>query len=330
MVVAEKTGVDVAQVNSGGASQFMVLQSGLLDRVKGQDGAVKTISERLKLAGAGLRDESRPMGVFIFLGPTGVGKTWLAECICDGLFGSTRNMIRIDMSEYMEQHSVARLVGSPPGYIGHDESGQLTGALRKHPYTVVLLDEVEKAHPNVWDIFLQVFDDGRLTDGKGKTVDASHAIFIMTSNIGARVEDSGPGIGFVLDESEESSKSDHIARYKNALANHFRPEFINRIDDVIIFNSLDLESIRSIALLELKKLSDRLEEREIDLKISNEALDHLIQEGFSPEFGARFLKRTVESLLMKPLSEKLLMGEIKAGETLVVGFEDGALLFGKK
>jgi len=322
--VAERTGIEITELTGSGAEKYLHLEKKLNGQIFGQQTAIQTVTSRLKLAATGLRDEEKPMGVFLFLGPTGVGKTYLAELIAENLFGSKQYLIRIDMSEYMEQHNVARLIGSPPGYIGHNEEGQLTGALKQKPYSLVLLDEVDKANPKVWDIFLQVFDDGRLTDGKGQTVDASHAIFIMTSNIGVGNE-SKQNIGFIRkNEGIERNQS----QYFTAIKENFRPEFINRIDEIVIFNSLDVQNIESIAKMEIELISKRLAERSIEFTLQNDVLGHLVKIGYSQDFGARHMRRTIETLIGKPLSEFLLQNKTKDGDQIIVTFNDNEVVIG--
>jgi ATP-dependent Clp protease ATP-binding subunit ClpC len=320
-VLAEKTGIDINTLAGVGSGVYSQLEESLNAKVIGQTNAIAQLSSRLKLAATGLRDETRPMGVFLLVGPTGVGKTWLAECLGRELFGSVSDMIRLDMSEYMQAHTAARLVGAPPGYTGHDEPGQLTGALKRRPHTVVLLDEVEKAHPQIWDLFLQVFDDGRLTDGKGITVDATHAIFVMTSNIGAG-QKAQRKPGFVQYEGPPGSQR---ADYEAALQQHFRPEFLNRIDDVLIFDALAETNIEIIAELELNKLRKRLGSRQIRLDLSPSAMSHIIQQGYNQQYGARFLNRTIERLVSKPVSELLLEGRATNGDLIEMDFSEGAM-----
>ncbi|MBI4665191.1 MAG: ATP-dependent Clp protease ATP-binding subunit [Nitrospinae bacterium] len=324
-VVAERTGINVTEAENGQSARFLDLEEILLARVVGQDNAVRAVSARLRVSGAGLRDPGKPVGVFLFMGPTGVGKTYLAEQLAMALFGDERGMIRIDMSEFMEAHTVARLTGAPPGYVGHDEEGQLTGALKKRPYSLVLLDEVEKAHPQVWDLFLQVFDDGRLTDGKGRTVDASHAVFVMTSNIGSNKVRERP-LGFT---SHDVENDDSRKGYLMALAERFRPELINRIDDVVVFNPLDEDGIRSIARMALSGIGEILARRSIAFNADDDAINIIASKGFDPTYGARHLRRVMETLVDKPLSEYLLKGEITGGDTITMKVRGDEITFVK-
>jgi ATP-dependent Clp protease ATP-binding subunit ClpB len=267
----------------------------LARRVVGQSDALKAVANAIRRSRAGLQDQNRPIGVFMFLGPTGVGKTETARALAEFLFDDERAMIRIDMSEYMEKHSVARLIGAPPGYVGYDEGGYLTETVRRRPYSVILLDEIEKAHPDVWNIMLQIFDDGRLTDGKGRTVDFKNTVIIMTSNI--------------------SVGGDNV---RDALRSHFKPEFLNRIDDIIIFKSLGKEEISKIIEIQLENLRKHLADRKITLELTPAARGALFNEGYDPSFGARPLKRAIQKLLADPLAMKLLDGEIQAGEHVMV------------
>jgi ATP-dependent Clp protease ATP-binding subunit ClpC len=323
-VVAERTGIEVTELLDKGTEKFQQLEKHLYEKVIGQDAAVNTVADRLRLAAVGLRDEHKPVGVFLFLGPTGVGKTFLAESIADKLFGSDQYLIRIDMSEFMERHTVARLIGSPPGYIGHDEEGQLTGALKKRPYSLVLLDEIEKAHPQIWDLFLQVFDDGRLTDGKNRTIDASHAIFVMTTNIGVN-HDAKRTVGFINNIKDGTIEKER-ERYLAEIRNSFRPEFLNRIDDIVIFNSLTKQNIESIAKREIENIKNKLELRNIGLEVQNDVFELLINEGFSSDYGARHMHRTIETLIGKPLSEYLLQANTKERQQLTIVLNDNIIV----
>src|SRR5437667_1235891 len=265
-------------------------------RVVGQDAALKSVANAIRRSRAGLQDRNRPVGVFMFLGPTGVGKTETARALAEFLFDDDRAMVRIDMSEYMEKHSVSRLIGAPPGYVGYEEGGYLTESVRRRPYAVILLDEIEKAHPDVWNIMLQIFDDGRLTDGKGRTVDFKNTVIIMTSNVGIGLSESN---------------------IRDALREHFRPEFLNRIDDIIVFKSLGKTEISKIVDIQLEALRNHLADRKITLELSPAARDALFKEGYDPAFGARPLKRAIQKLLADPLALKLLEGEIQTGDHVV-------------
>jgi len=295
-------------------------------RIIGQDEAVEKVAEVVKMASAGLKDPKRPTGVFLFLGPTGVGKTELAKATAEFLFGSENQMIRLDMSEFRDKYNVSKLIGAPPGYIGYDEEGQLTGKLRSKPYSVVLLDEIEKAEPDVLDAFLQVFDEGRLTDSKGRTVDAKNAIFIMTSNVGTELYRNGQ-IGFKgsADKKEHETKAKVISQLKRTL----RPEFLNRIDEVILFRPLGTEDLHQIAHNLLSSIRKRLEEKGVTLDIEREALDLLCREGYDPVNGARPLARAVERLIARPLSEEIIAGEFATGDRIRVTARDTEISFSK-
>jgi len=302
-IVSKWTGVPVSKMLEGEAQKLVHLEDQLRSRVIGQDEAVKAVATAVRRARAGLKDPNRPVGSFLFLGPTGVGKTELARALASTLFDDERAIVRIDMSEYMEKHSVARMIGAPPGYIGHDEGGQLTEAVRRRPYSVVLLDEIEKAHTDVFNVLLQVLDDGRLTDGRGRTVDFKNTILIMTSNLAS---------SYILEHS--SSDPATIRRHvEAALREAFRPEFLNRIDDTVIFRSLDTSDLLTIVDLQLARLEKLLEERRIELSVSDTAKYKLAELGYDPAFGARPLKRAIQRHLQDPLALRLLDGSIKPG-----------------
>ncbi len=306
-VVAKWTGIPISKMLEGEMQKLVRMEEGLAMRVVGQDDALIAVANAVRRARAGLQDPKRPIGSFIFLGPTGVGKTETARALAEFLFDDEHAMVRLDMSEFMEKHSVARLIGAPPGYIGYEEGGYLTEAVRRRPYSVVLFDEIEKAHPDVFNILLQILDDGRLTDGKGRTVDFKNTVIIMTSNVGSRDVQEWQG-----DENVMHS------RVMEQLRAAFKPEFLNRVDDVIIFKSLGLEELRRIIKIQLNALRRMLEERKIDLVVDASAEELLAREGFDPVYGARPLKRAIQSLIQNPLAMKLLGGEIKPGETVVV------------
>ncbi|HRQ10741.1 MAG TPA: AAA family ATPase, partial [Trueperaceae bacterium] len=317
-VVARATRIPVARLLEGEREKLLRLEDELHVRVVGQDEAITAVADAIRRSRAGLADPNRPIGSFIFLGPTGVGKTETAKALAAQLFDSEDKLIRLDMSEYMERHNVAKLIGAPPGYVGYEEGGQLTEAVRRQPYSVILLDEIEKAHVDVFNTLLQVLDDGRLTDAQGRTVDFRNTVVIMTSNIGSpQILEAGR-----LGADHETLKTTVVAE----LRNHFRPEFLNRVDEVIVFHALDQGQIRTIATLQVERLQHRLDERRITLALSEAALDELARVGFDPVFGARPLKRAVRDYLETPLAREILAGRIADGDTVEVepGLEPGA------
>jgi ATP-dependent Clp protease ATP-binding subunit ClpB len=295
-IVAKWTGIPVSKMLESEVQKLVKMEELLGKRVVGQDAALKAVANAIRRSRAGLQDQNRPIGVFMFLGPTGVGKTETARALAEFLFDDERAMVRIDMSEYMEKHSVARLIGAPPGYVGYEEGGYLTESVRRRPYAVILLDEIEKAHPDVWNIMLQIFDDGRLTDGKGRTVDFKNTVIIMTSNVGIGMSE---------------------ANIREALKQYFKPEFLNRIDDIIVFKSLGKEEITKIIEIQLETLRKHLADRKISLELTPAAREALFREGYDPAFGARPLKRAIQKLLADPLAMKILDGEIQPGEHVV-------------
>src|SRR5712691_6096823 len=306
--------------------KLVTMEERLGQRVIGQEEALKAVADAVRRARAGLQDPNRPIGSFIFLGPTGVGKTDLARALAEFLFDDENAMVRIDMSEYMEKHTVARLIGAPPGYIGYEEGGQLSEAVRRRPYSVVLFDEIEKAHHDVFNVLLQVLDDGRLTDGQGRTVDFKNAIVIMTSNIGSPIIHeyySGGKLG-----SKDHAEMERLVRAE--LRAHFRPEFLNRVDDTIIFRSLDEKQLTQIVDIQLQRLEKRLEQQQLVLDVDRSAKQLIAKEGFDPQFGARPLKRALQDLVLDPLATKLLMGEFKPGDRIKVVAHNGGLEFEKK
>ena len=317
-VVSKWTGIPVSKMLEGEREKLLRMEEGLQARVVGQSEAVKVVSDAIRRSRAGLSDPNRPNGSFLFLGPTGVGKTELTKALASFLFDTDEAMVRIDMSEFMEKHSVARLIGAPPGYVGYDEGGYLTEAVRRKPYSVILLDEVEKAHPDVFNVLLQVLDDGRLTDGQGRTVDFRNTVIVMTSNLGSQMIQEMSG-----DENYDAMK----AAVMEIVGSHFRPEFINRIDDVVVFHPLDREQIRAIAGLQTEILRKRLLERDIGLVISDAALDQLGEAGFDPVYGARPLKRAIQTQLENPLAQEILAGRFGPGSVVKVDVRDGQLQF---
>ena len=320
-VVSRWTGVNVSALLETEREKLLRMEENIHKRVVGQDRAVEALSEAVRRARAGVMDENRPIGSFIFLGPTGVGKTELARALAEFLFDDESAMIRVDMSEYMERHAVARLIGAPPGYVGYDEGGQLTEAVRRRLYSVLLLDEIEKAHPETFNLLLQLLDDGRLTDGHGRAVDFRNAVVIMTSNVGT-AELSRSRIGFVGGGLEE--QADQSEQVLAALRKVFRPEFLNRIDEIIAFRALTREQIREIVDIRLRDLEKRLEAQKIRLRLTNAAKDFLAERGYDPVYGARPLKRAIQAHVLNPLSKKLLAGDFEAGEAVEADHEEGA------
>jgi len=319
-VVSKWTGIPVSKMLEGEREKLLHMEENLARRVVGQQEAIKAVSDAIRRSRAGLADPRRPNGSFLFLGPTGVGKTELCKALAEFLFDTEEAMVRIDMSEFMEKHSVARLIGAPPGYVGYEEGGYLTEAVRRRPYSVILLDEVEKAHPEVFNILLQVLDDGRLTDGHGRTVDFRNTVIVMTSNLGS-------------DRIQELAGEENYQRMKAAVmevvTHYFRPEFINRIDEVVVFHPLIKEQIRAISRIQIGYLQNRLAERDIALEVSEAALDKLGEAGFDPVYGARPLKRAIQHQLENPLAQDILAGKIAAGDTVSADVEDGEIVFRK-
>ncbi|KKW79300.1 protein disaggregation chaperone [Acinetobacter sp. Ag2] len=319
-VVSAATGIPVSKMLQGEREKLLHMEDFLHNRVVGQDEAVVAVANAVRRSRAGLSDPNRPSGSFLFLGPTGVGKTELTKALGNFLFDSDDAIIRIDMSEFMEKHSVSRLVGAPPGYVGYEEGGVLTEAVRRKPYSVVLFDEVEKAHPDVFNILLQVLDDGRLTDSQGRVIDFKNTVIVMTSNLGS---------SDVRELGEGASDEDVRATVMNAVSQHFRPEFINRIDELVVFHSLKKSQIRGIADIQLDRLRARLAERDIRLNVDDQAFDILIDAGFDPVYGARPLKRAIQQQVENPLAQKILSGVFTAGDTILISAENGELDFGK-
>ncbi len=319
-VVSRWTGIPVAKMLESEREKLLHMEEALRQRVVGQDEAIRVVSDAIRRARAGLSDPNRPYGSFLFLGPTGVGKTELTKALAAYLFDTEDAMVRIDMSEFMEKHSVARLIGAPPGYVGYEEGGYLTEAVRRKPYSVILLDEVEKAHPDVFNILLQVLDDGRLTDGHGRTVDFRNTVVVMTSNLGSHVIQEMAG-----EENYQAMKE----AVMEIVGKHFRPEFINRIDDVVVFHPLSREQIRAITRIQIQYLRDRLRERGMDIELSDAALDKLGEAGFDPVYGARPLKRAIQTQLENPLAREILAGHYAEGDLVKVDVADGTLIFSK-
>ena len=318
-IVASWTGIPVSKLAEGESERLLRMEEILHQRVIGQEEAVITVSRAIRRAHAGLKDPKRPIGSFIFLGPTGVGKTELARALAEAMFGDEDAMVRIDMSEYMEKFAVSRLIGAPPGYVGYDEGGQLTDAVRRKPYSVVLLDEVEKAHPDVFNILLQVLEDGHLTDSRGRTVDFSNAVIIMTSNVGVGLIKRETVLGFKTDEGATNKSYEQMKEKVTAeLRRVFRPEFLNRIDDVIVFHALNQAHIKEIVGLMVKEVAERLAENAIEIEVTDAAGEYLAQEGFDEEYGARPLRRAIQKEIEDRLSEELLRGTIKRGDCVLV------------
>jgi ATP-dependent Clp protease ATP-binding subunit ClpB len=314
-VVSSWTHIPVSRLQEGERQKLVRLEEHLHQRVIGQDAAIKAVANAVRRARAGLQDENKPIGSFIFLGPTGVGKTELSRALAEFLFDDENAMIRIDMSEYMEKHTVARLIGAPPGYVGYEEGGQLSESVRRKPYSVILFDEIEKAHQDVFNVLLQVLDDGRITDGQGRTVDFKNTVIIMTSNIGSQ---------FISDESSSEGRTRLVT---DALRQHFRPEFLNRVDEIIIFDRLNEEELKQIVEIQLRRLTSRLEKQKIHLALSDDAKAFIAREGYDPVYGARPLKRAIQREILDPLSMDLLEGKFREGQTIRVDAMNGSLEF---
>jgi ATP-dependent Clp protease ATP-binding subunit ClpB len=324
-IVSKWTGIPVAKMMQGEMHKLLHMEEEVKKRVVGQDAAVEAVANAVRRSRAGLGDPNRPIGSFLFLGPTGVGKTELARALAEFLFDDERAMIRLDMSEYMEKHAVARLIGAPPGYVGYEEGGQLTEPVRRRPYSVVLFDEVEKAHADVWNILLQVLDDGRLTDGQGRTVDFKNTVIILTSNLGsAQIQaiDERPGL-------DASTRRELIHRaVMDEVRKAFRPEFVNRLDEVVVFNRLEQSQIRKIVDIQLRRFGERLARRDLHLELADRAKDYLAEAGWDPTYGARPLKRAIQKNLEDPLAKRVLAGEFPPGTTIQVDRRpDGELTF---
>jgi ATP-dependent Clp protease ATP-binding subunit ClpB len=319
-VVSRATGIPVSKMMQGERDKLVHMEDALHKRVIGQHEAIVAVSDAIRRSRAGLSDPNRPYGSFMFLGPTGVGKTELCKALASFLFDTEESMIRIDMSEFMEKHSVARLIGAPPGYVGYEEGGYLTEAVRRKPYSVILLDEIEKAHPDVFNVLLQVLDDGRMTDGQGRTVDFKNTVIVMTSNLGSHK----------IQSMEGSDPSVIKLAVMAEVRNHFRPEFINRIDEIVVFHALDEKNIGAIAKVQLKVLEDRLAKMDMGLRISTEALQKIADAGFDPVYGARPLKRAIQQQIENPLSKAILEGRFGPKDTIVADVSGSELVFHKE
>jgi len=320
-VVSKWTGIPITKLLEVERDKLLKLEDSLHERVIGQDEAVTIVADAVRRSRAGLSDPYRPNGSFMFLGPTGVGKTELCKALAQVLFDSDQALVRVDMSEFMEKHSVARLIGAPPGYVGYEEGGFLTERIRRRPYSVILLDEIEKAHPDVFNILLQVLDDGRLTDGHGRTVDFRNTVLVMTSNLGTEA------IQALTEAGNQERIKDTVL---GVVAQHFRPEFLNRVDDIVVFHPLERDHVAQIARIQFDILRSRLAEQDLDIVIEPAALEALVEEGYDPVYGARPLKRVIQKRIENPLASKLLGGEYPPGSTIEVGFADGQYTFGKQ
>nr|YP_009296316.1 Clp protease ATP binding subunit [Sebdenia flabellata]AOM65251.1 Clp protease ATP binding subunit [Sebdenia flabellata] len=323
-IVAFWTGIPVTKLTKSESEKLMHMEETLHSRIIGQDEAVIAVSRAIRRARVGLKNPNRPIASFIFSGPTGVGKTELTKALASYFFGAQEAMVRLDMSEYMERHTVSKLIGSPPGYVGYSEGGYLTEAVRKRPYTVILFDEIEKAHPDIFNLLLQILEDGRLTDAKGRTIDFKNTLLIMTSNIGSKVIEKGGGsLGFELGESQTESQYNRIRSLVNEeLKQYFRPEFLNRLDEIIVFRQLTKDEVREIANIMLKEVFERIKQQEIELDVTERFKNRLVDEGYNPSYGARPLRRAVMRLLEDSLAEEVLSGKIKAGDSAVVDVSD--------
>ncbi|MBI4128461.1 MAG: AAA family ATPase, partial [Parcubacteria group bacterium] len=330
-VVSRWTGIPVARMLEAEAVKLARMEEVLTHRVIGQIEAVKAVSAAIRRNRAGIGEEHKPIGSFLFLGATGVGKTELARTLAEFMFNDEKAMIRLDMSEYMERHAVARLIGSPPGYVGYEEGGQLTEAVRRRPYSLVLFDEIEKAHPEVFNVLLQILDDGRLTDSKGRLVNFKNAIVILTSNIGSHLIQEIARLGFISGENARVEKEEEIRdRIRNELRQYFKPEFLNRLDEIIIFNTLTTGDLERIVELELEKAAKRLTEKQVALRVEAAAKSYLAKEGYHPNFGVRPLKRLIQQKILDPLALMLIEGKVKPGSTVDVAAKNGQVILEPK
>jgi len=336
-VVSMWTGIPLRRMLESETDKLVRIEDVLEERVVGQEEGITAVANALRRARAGLSDQNRPLGSFMFLGPTGVGKTELAKALAEFMFNDDKALIRIDMSEYMERHSTSRLMGSPPGYVGHEEGGQLTEVVRHRPYSLILFDEIEKAHPEVFNLLLQILDNGRLTDGKGKIVNFKNTIIIMTSNVGSQYLRAMSYIGFngsksavdgAPSDNTRAEEGSYREKVMEALRESFRPEFLNRIDEIVIFNPLKKADIAKIVDIQLELIQKRLEDRKIKIDIGPAAKEYLVKEGFSPEFGARPLKRLMQKVILDKLADKIIRGEFKDGGKVKVSLKEDSLVIG--
>ncbi|MDO8523204.1 MAG: AAA family ATPase [bacterium] len=330
-IVARWTGVPVKKILESEAKKLIRMDEEIKKRVVGQDEAIAKVASSIRRSRAGIADEKRPIGSFIFLGPTGVGKTELALALAEFMFNDEKSLIRVDMSEYMERHAVSKMIGSPPGYIGHEEGGQLTEMVRHRPYAVLLFDEIEKAHPEVFNIMLQILDNGQLTDAKGRSVNFKNTVIVMTSNIGGEFVREMESLGFVGEADNRIKKEEELkTKIQKSLEQHFRPEFLNRLDEIIIFNSLDQEALKKIAKIQISRLTARIKARNISITITQKAEDALAMEGYDPHYGARPLRRIIQSKILNPLAENIISGKVKEGDSVVVDYKDSVYILENK
>jgi len=328
-IVAMWTGVPVSSIAEEESARLMGMEDALHGRIVGQNEAIKVLAKSVRRARAGLKNPRRPIGSFVFLGPTGVGKTELCKALAEFMFGTEDALVQLDMSEFMERHAVSRLVGAPPGYVGYDEAGQLTEAVRRRPYSVICFDEVEKAHPEAFNMLLQIMEDGQLSDAKGHKVDFRNTIVILTSNVGSSVISRDSALGFARlsqDDSDSGSYREMKSKLMKELKKLFRPEFLNRVDEVVVFHELTREDIEQIVDIQLRQLHERLEERSITLGITDAGRELLAEEGYDPQFGARPLRRAIQRLVEDPLAEKVLLEEVVDGEHVIVDAADGEIV----
>jgi len=329
-VVSRWTGIPVTRMIEEEAAKLLRMEDELKKRIVGQDEAISKVASAVRRSRAGISDEDRPIGSFMFLGPTGVGKTELAKSLAEFMFNDAKALIRVDMSEFMERHAISKFIGSPPGYVGYEEGGQLTELIRHRPYAVILFDEIEKAHPEVFNIMLQILDNGRLTDAKGRHVNFKNSVIVMTSNVGSEFVHEMEKLGFSADESSgKDAREDELKdKIRKSLERRFRPEFLNRLDEIIIFNTLSKENLKSIVEIQLSRMKGRLSAKSIEIELTSAAKDFIASEGYDPHYGVRPLKRFLESKILNPLAEKLVRGAIKAGDKVVVDLKDKELVIG--